>query len=141
MSRDRRERSSCYTTSFQGLRYSRVRYFFASACATVHFCGSKSSLSLLRNATLPSRQVVVECMHFSISLVGFSRVLTQSRKLAQCSRLPPLVDFISDASSVEPFSGTILYPPRSRYMVPLVPWNRIPPLLSNIDCALPSRFS
>src|SRR5579859_1250715 len=48
------------TSSFQGLRYSRVRNFRASLWRVVHFSVSQSSFSLLRSATLPSRQVVVD---------------------------------------------------------------------------------
>src|SRR6267154_454860 len=56
-----------YTTNFQGLRSSLERYLRASGCFVVHFDSSQSMRSLLRSATLPSRHVVVDRWHFSIS--------------------------------------------------------------------------
>src|SRR5512144_722598 len=82
-----------YTVSFHGFRYSLFRNGFASGCFTLRLAASQSTRTLLRSAILPSRQVEVERKHFSISLMGFSRERTHSRKLAQCRRLPLLSDF------------------------------------------------
>src|SRR5262249_60731709 len=93
------------TSSFHGFRYSRCRNLRAAIWAQVSAFGSQSMRSLLRRATLPSSAVVVERWPISISLIGFWRVFTQSRKLAQCERFELLLDFSSTACRPESFSG------------------------------------
>src|SRR5690349_3260498 len=106
---------------------------------------------LARSATLASTQTAVDFTRFSMSLVGFCRVLMHYRKFFQCSlgcgcaggvgRGPGGLARNSTASTFEPLLGVSQYPLRVTVTMASVPMIPVAPFCPNIGVGTLRRSS